>query len=155
MPGPINVDSNAQCHMLLCAVSVCTGLQAHSLPCLQRFLELTEGYTYPAKTGGVINTVSLVEDEMMPTVKQYLNSIPTLLRNGTTRLPKPIGADTKVRLAKSCPLCIPHAFCEAAPEQHAMLLKTGTTRPPKPIGADAKVRLAMTYCLWSYPMSPL
>lgn len=118
-------------------------------------MELTEGYTYPAKTGGVINTVSLVEDEMMPTVKQYLNSIPTLLRNGTTRLPKPIGADTKVRLAKSCPLCIRHALCKAVPEQHPMLLKTGTIWPPKPTGPDTKVRLAMTCCLWSYHVSPL
>ena len=63
---------------------------------LQRFLELTRGYIYPPRTGGQISTVGLVENQMMPTLKQYVDSIPTLLKNGTTRLPKPVGADTKV-----------------------------------------------------------
>lgn len=67
------------------------------LACLQRFLQLTHGFKYPAKTGGALNTVGLVENQEVPTVMQYLNSIPTLLMNGTTRLPKPVGADTKVR----------------------------------------------------------
>ena len=70
-----------------------------SLCAVQRFIQLTEGYIYPAKTGGWIKTVSLVENQEMPTVKQYLGSIPTLVMNGTTRLPKPIGADTKVLLS--------------------------------------------------------
>jgi len=43
--------------------------------------------------------VSLVENQEMPTLKQYVTSIPTLMMNGTTRLPKPIGADTKVLLS--------------------------------------------------------
>ena len=68
----------------------------NSLYAVQRFIRLTEGYIYPAKTGGWIKTVSLVENQEMPTLKQYLGSIPTLVMNGTTRLPKPIGADTKV-----------------------------------------------------------
>ena len=65
----------------------------------QRFIRLTEGYIYPAKTGGWIKKVALVENQEMPTLKQYLGSIPTLVMNGTTRLPKPIGADTKVLLS--------------------------------------------------------
>ena len=92
---------------MLC--SVCVGAwtpyelsqgPCHSFPValvgLQRFLELTRGYIYPPRTGGQISTVGLVENQMMPTLKQYVNSIPTLLKNGTTRLPKPVGADTKV-----------------------------------------------------------
>ena len=69
---------------------------AGALVGLQRFLELTRGYIYPPRMGGQISTVGLVENQMMPTLKQYVDSIPTLLKNGTTRLPKPVGADTKV-----------------------------------------------------------
>ncbi len=95
--------------------------------------------------------MSLVEDEVMPTVKQYLNSIPTLIRNGTTRLPKPIGADTKVQFAKPCPLQILHAVCKAEYVQRFVLHvffvlpvlclhKTGNaTWPPKLTGPDTEV----------------
>lgn len=60
---------------------------------MQEFLKLTKGYTYG---GGEINRVGLLENLLTPTVGQYIKSIPTLLTDGTTRLPKPIGADTKV-----------------------------------------------------------
>ena len=51
--------------------------------------------------------MSLVENQEMPTLQQYLGSVPTLVMNGTTRLPKPIGADTKVLLSTHMlyPLC--------------------------------------------------
>ena len=80
-----------------------------SLNAMQRFIQLTEGYIYPAKTGGWIKRVALVENQEMPTLKQYLGSIPTLVMNGTTRLPKPIGADTKVLLSTAHRLFVPLA----------------------------------------------
>ena len=33
---------------------------------MQRFIQLTEGYIYPAKTGGWIKTVALVENQEAP-----------------------------------------------------------------------------------------
>lgn len=62
---------------------------------MQRFLKLVDGYTYPAVGGGVINNVEFVENQQMPSFGEYINSIPSLL-SGNARLPKPIGADTKV-----------------------------------------------------------
>lgn len=64
---------------------------------MQEFIRITEGYTYPADGGGLINEVTYVENQNKPSVLQYVQSIPTLLLNGTTSLPKPVGADTKVR----------------------------------------------------------
>ncbi len=64
--------------------------------CWQDFLKMTQGYTYPADGGGVIHQVGLVENQEFPSVMDYVRSIPTFLSNGTTDLPKPIGADTKV-----------------------------------------------------------
>ena len=62
---------------------------------MQRFLKLTAGYTFPAVGGGVINSVEFVENQQMPSFQEYVSSIPSLLA-GDARLPKPIGADTKV-----------------------------------------------------------
>nr|QOL01096.1 putative extracellular protein CSOL_025 [Pseudococcomyxa simplex] len=62
---------------------------------IDRFLKLTQGYTYPAVGGGVINSVEYVENQQMPSVQEYISSIPSLLAGDAT-LPKPIGADTKV-----------------------------------------------------------
>lgn len=58
---------------------------------------MTQGYTYPADGGGEIQRVALIENQEHPSVLDYVRSIPTFLSNGTTNLPKPIGADTKVR----------------------------------------------------------
>ena len=57
---------------------------------------MTQGYTYPADRGGEIQRVALIENQEQPSVLEYVRSIPTFLSNGTTNLPKPIGADTKV-----------------------------------------------------------
>ncbi len=43
----------------------------------------------------MINNVEFVENQQMPSFGEYINSIPSLL-SGNARLPKPIGADTKV-----------------------------------------------------------
>jgi hypothetical protein len=63
---------------------------------MQKFLKLTKGYTYPAVGGGEIDSVTYVENQQMPTLGQYLASLPAFLTGGNTRLPKPVGADTKV-----------------------------------------------------------
>lgn len=49
----------------------------------------------------MINSVEYVENQQMPSVQEYINSIPSLLAGDAT-LPKPIGADTKVLLAFLC-----------------------------------------------------
>ena len=64
--------------------------------CVQEFIRITEGYTYPGDGGGVINEVTYVENQDKPSAMQYVESIPGLLTNGSTSLPKPVGADTKV-----------------------------------------------------------
>jgi hypothetical protein len=57
---------------------------------------MTQNYTYPAEGGGVINEVTYVENAWKPSLLEYAQSIPLLLTNGSTSLPKPVGADTKV-----------------------------------------------------------
>lgn len=58
---------------------------------------MTQNYTYPAQGGGVINEVTYVENAWKPSLLEYAQSIPLLLSNGSTSLPKPVGADTKAR----------------------------------------------------------
>lgn len=94
---------------------------------MQEFIRITEGYTYPAEGGGLINEVTYVENQDKPSLLQYVQSIPGVLLNGTTSLPKPVGADTKVRAciqialrlryqaAIKCDMHLPGHPCHACP----------------------------------------